>query len=41
MLSLLSEIKFWTCKDDLINVRDSDFGAFKYNLKKTPIVLRP
>ncbi|CAO1398737.1 unnamed protein product [Diamesa hyperborea] len=34
MLSLLSEIKFWTCKDDLINVRDSDFGAFKYHERK-------
>lgn len=34
MLSLLSEIKFWTCKEDVINVRDSDFGAFKFEIQK-------
>lgn len=29
MLTLLSEIKFWTSREDELNVKDTDFGAFK------------
>lgn len=29
MLTLLSEIKFLTSREDELNVRDTDFGAFK------------
>lgn len=30
MLALLSEVKFLTTRDD-INIKDTDFGAFKYD----------
>jgi hypothetical protein len=29
MLTLLSEIKFWTAKEDEATVRNNDYGAFK------------
>ncbi|XP_017784359.1 PREDICTED: WD repeat-containing and planar cell polarity effector protein fritz [Nicrophorus vespilloides] len=38
MLSLHSEIRFWSLQDD-INIRPSDYGAFKYNIRKDPSVL--
>lgn len=29
MLTLLSEIKFWTSREEELGVKDTDFGAFK------------
>lgn len=30
MLTLLSELKFMNSRDDELNVKDTDFGVFKY-----------
>ncbi|XP_063982059.1 WD repeat-containing and planar cell polarity effector protein fritz isoform X2 [Diachasmimorpha longicaudata] len=34
MFALLSDIKLWSC-DDNIDIKDTDFGAFRYNDRKT------
>lgn len=29
MLTILSEIKFWTSREDELSVKETDFGVFK------------
>lgn len=29
MLTLLSEIKFWTSREDELTIKDTDYGAYK------------